>query len=102
MKWIIKKGDTVKVLTGDDKGKQGRVSEIIKDKNRVIVEGVNINTRHTKPNAQSPQGGLVKTEGGIHVSNVALLSDGAATRAGRKEVKGVTVRYAKKTGKLID
>jgi large subunit ribosomal protein L24 len=78
------------------------VSEVLRDKNRVIVEGVNINTKHTKPTSQNPQGGIVKTEGGIHVSNVALLSDGAATRVGRKDVKGTTVRFSKKTGKNID
>ena len=102
MKWNIKKGDTVVVLTGDDKGKKGRVSEIIREKNRVIVEGVNINTKHSKPNAQNPQGGIIKTEGGIHVSNVALVADGVATRVGRKDVKGTSVRVAKKTGKNID
>jgi large subunit ribosomal protein L24 len=102
MKLNIKKGDNVIVLAGDDKGKKGRVSEVIRDKNRVIVEGVNINTKHTKPSTQNPQGGIVKTEGGIHVSNVALLSDGAATRVGRKDVKGATVRFSKKTGKNID
>ena len=102
MKWNIKKGDSVVVLTGDDKGKKGRVSEIMREKNRVIVEGVNINTKHSKPNAQNPQGGIIKTEGGIHISNVALVADGVATRVGRKNVKGTTVRYAKKTGKNID
>jgi large subunit ribosomal protein L24 len=102
MKLNIKKGDNVIVLTGDDKGKKGRVAEVIREKNRVIVEGVNVNTKHSKPNAQNPQGGIVKTEGGIHVSNVALLSDGAATRVGRKDVKGASVRFSKKTGKNID
>jgi large subunit ribosomal protein L24 len=102
MKLNIKKGDNVIVLTGEDKGKKGRVSEVLREKNRVIVEGVNINTKHTKPSATNPQGGIVKTEGGIHVSNVALLSDGVATRVGRKDVKGTTVRYSKKTGKNID
>jgi len=102
MKLNIKKGDNVVVLTGDDKGKKGRVAEVIREKNRVIVEGVNINTKHSKPNAANPQGGIVKTEGGIHVSNVALLSDGVATRIGRKEVKGASVRFSKKTGKNID
>lgn len=102
MKLNIKKGDNVVVLTGDDKGKKGRVTEVLREKSRVIVEGVNINTKHSKPNAQNPQGGIVKTEGGIHVSNVALVSDGAATRVGRKDVKGTSVRFAKKTGKNID
>lgn len=102
MKSSIKKGDQVIVLTGDDKGKKGRVAEVIRDKNRVIVEGVNINTKHSKPNAQNPQGGIIKTEGGIHISNVAHISDGVATRVGRKDVKGTTVRFSKKTGKNID
>jgi large subunit ribosomal protein L24 len=101
MKWNIKKGDSVVVLTGDDKGKKGRVAEVIREKSRVIVEGVNVNTKHSKPNAKNPQGGIIKTEGGIHISNVALVSDGAATRVGLKEVKGTTVRFSKKTGKNI-
>jgi large subunit ribosomal protein L24 len=101
MKWNIKKGDSVVVLTGDDKGKKGRVTEILREKNRVVVEGVNINTKHSKPNAQNPQGGIVKTEGGIHISNVALVSDGVATRVSHKDVKGTSVRVSKKTGKNI-
>lgn len=68
----IKKGDNVKVIAGDDKGKTGRVIEVIRSKNRVLVEGVNLNTRHTKPSAKHPQGGLVKQEGAIHISNVVL------------------------------
>lgn len=102
MKWNIKKGDTVVVIAGEDKGKKGRVTEILRDKSRVIVEGVNVKTKHSKPTSQNPQGGIVKTEGGVHVSNVALLSDGAPTRVGRKDVKGTTVRVSKKTGKNID
>ena len=102
MKLNIKKGDQVIVLAGDDKGKKGRVAEVYRDTNRVIVEAVNLNTKHAKPNAKNPQGGITKTEGTIHISNVALLSDGAATRVGRKDVKGSTVRFSKKTGKNID
>ena len=102
MKLNIKKGDQVVILTGDDKGKKGRVNEVLREKNRVIVEGLNMNTKHAKPSAQNPQGGIVKTEGGIHISNVSLLSDGIATRVGRKDVKGTTVRFSKKTGKNID
>ena len=102
MKWNNKKNDTVVLLAGDDKGKKGRVTEVIREKNRVIVEGVNVKTKHTKPSTQNPQGGIVKTEGGVHISNVALVSDGAATRISRKEVKGTTVRVSKKTGKNID
>lgn len=102
MKLNIKKNDEVIVLAGDDKGKKGRVIDVDRKNNRVFVDGVNLNSRHTKPNAKNPQGGIVKTPGGIHVSNVALLSDGKATRIGHKEEKGKTVRYSKKTGKNID
>lgn len=101
MKWTIKKNDEVILLAGDDKGKKGRVTEVIREKNRVIVEGVNVKTKHTKPSTANPQGGIVKTEGGVHISNVALVSDGASTRISRKEVKGQTVRVSKKTGKNI-
>ena len=73
MKWTIKKGDTVKILAGDDKGKTGRVQKVLRDKDRLIVEGINMNTKHTKPSAANQQGGLVKQEGAIHVSNVALV-----------------------------
>jgi len=102
MKLNIKKGDTVKVLAGDDKGKTGRVTEVVREKSRVFVEGINLNSRSTKPNAKNPNGGIVKTEGAIHISNVQLLSDGKPTRVGRREEKGTTVRYSKKTGKSID
>ena len=101
MKWNIKKDDTVILLAGDDKGKQGRVTEVNREKNRVIVAGVNIKTKHGKPSSQNPQGGIVKSEAGVHISNVALVSDGAATRVGRKVVKGESVRVSKKTGKNI-
>ena len=102
MKLSIKKGDNVIVITGDDKGKTGVVSKVIKEKQRVVVEGLNMQTKHTKPNAQNPQGGIVKVEAPIHISNVAIVSDGKATRVGRKEVDGKSIRYAKKTGKNID
>lgn len=103
MKLHVKKNDEVVVLAGDDKGKKGRVIEVDSKNSRVLVEGLNLNSRHTKPNAQNPQGGIVKTPGGIHISNVALVSDGKATRIGRKkDNKGKTVRFSKKTGKNID
>jgi large subunit ribosomal protein L24 len=102
MKFNIKKKDTVIILTGDDKGKTGKVTEVVREKSRVFVEGVNLNSRHTKPNAKSPQGGIVKSEASVHISNVALVSDGKPTRIGRKDVKGTTVRYSKKTGKNLD
>ncbi|MBX2902523.1 MAG: 50S ribosomal protein L24 [Chitinophagales bacterium] len=98
----VKKGDTVQVLAGDDKGKQGRITEIDRKKQRVFIEGVNLQTKHAKPNAQNPNGGIVKSEGSVHISNVALLSDGKPTRVGRKEEGGKTVRVSKKTGKVLD
>ena len=98
----IKKGDTVKILAGDDKGKKGRVIDVDRQKARVFVDGVNLNSKHSKPSAKNPNGGIIKTPGSIHISNVQLLSEGKATRVGRKEEKGKTVRFAKKTGKTLD
>ena len=100
----IKKGDTVYVLSGEDKGKQGRVLSVQVTKQRAIVEGVNIVTKSTKPNAKHPQGGLVKMEAPVHISNLRLLDpkSGKPTRVGfRKDDKGVTVRYSKKSGEEI-
>jgi large subunit ribosomal protein L24 len=103
MKSSIKKGDNVIVLTGDDKGKSGRVTEVIREKSRVIVDGVNMHSRHTKPNAKNPNGGIIKAESTIHISNVAIVDpkSGKATRVGKKEEKGVNVRYAKKSGAIL-
>ena len=100
----IKKGDTVYVNAGEDRGKQGRVLKVLVGKNRAIVEGVNIVTKATKPNAQHPQGGLVKKEASIHVSNLQLLDpkSGKPARIGRrKNSEGKTVRYSKKSGEEI-
>lgn len=99
----IKKNDNVVVLAGNDKGKKGRIIEILLDKGRVLVEGVNIVSRHTKPNAANPNGGIVKKEAPIHVSNVALVDpkDGTATRVGRKVENGKIIRIAKKSGEVI-
>lgn len=102
MKLHVKKNDEVIILTGDDKGKKGRIISVDSAKGRVVVEGLNLNSKHTKPNAQNPQGGIVKSPGGIHASNVALLSDGKATRTSRKtDDKGKSIRVSKKTGKTI-
>lgn len=102
MKFHVKKNDEVIVIAGDDKGKKGRVIDVDRVKSRVFVDGVNLNSKHTKPNAKNPNGGIVKTPGSVHISNVQLISDGKATRVGRKEEKGKTVRVSKKTGKIID
>ena len=95
----IKKGDTVYVNTGVDKGKTGRVLEVlIKDK-RAIVEGVNLVSKSTKPNAKSPQGGIVKKEATIHISNLNPVENGKPVRVGRKlNADGKLVRISKKTG----
>ena len=100
----IKKGDTVYVNAGDDKGKTGRVLEVLVKKNRAIVEGVNIVSKSTKPSAKHPQGGIIKMEAPLHISNLSLLDpkSGKPTRVGfRKDEKGNTVRYSKKSGEEI-
>lgn len=100
----IKKGDTVKVIAGDDKGKSGKVLELFLDRNRAIVEGINIVTKHQKPSAGKPEGGIKKTEATIHVSNLMLVdpASGKPTRVGRKlNEKGKLQRFAKITGELI-
>lgn len=97
----IKKGDTVYVNAGNDKGKTGKVLEILTDKNRAIVEGVNMVSKHTKPNAKHPQGGIVKQEAGVHISNLQVVDPqkGGPTRIGRRlNDEGKLVRYAKKSG----
>ena len=100
----IKKGDTVFVNSGDNKGATGKVLTVDTEKNRAVVEGVNMISKHTKPNAKSPQGGIVKKEAPIHISNLQPLDpkSGKPTRVGRKENKqGKLVRYAKKSGEEI-
>ena len=100
----IRKGDKVRVIAGDDKGKEGIVQEILTEKRRVIVEGINIVTKHEKPSAGKPEGGIKKTEAPIHISNVMLIdpASGKITRVGRKaNDKGKLQRYSKKTGELI-
>ena len=101
-KFNIKKGDTVYVNAGNDKGKTGKVLEVLRDKDRVIVEGVNMVSKHTKPNPKNPQGGIVKQEAGIHISNVNLIDNaGKPTRIAHKVVDGKKVRIAKTTGEEI-
>ena len=100
----IKKGDTVFVNTGEYRGQKGRVLEVDRDKERAIVEGINMISKHTKPNAQNPDGGIIKKEAPVHISNLMLIdpSSGAPTRIGRKRNnKGKLVRYSKKSGEEI-
>jgi large subunit ribosomal protein L24 len=100
----IKKGDTVFVNAGESKGQQGRVLEVLRKDQRAIVEGINMVSKHTKPNAKSPQGGIIKKEASVHISNLMLVdpSTGKATRIGRKtNDKGALVRYSKKSGEEI-
>lgn len=101
----IKKGDQVIVISGEYKGQQGKILEVIPAKRRAIVEGVNMVSKHTKPNAETPEGGIVKKEAPIHISNILLVdpSSGEATRIGRRisEKTNKLVRYAKKSGEEI-
>ncbi|MDR0295860.1 MAG: 50S ribosomal protein L24 [Prevotellaceae bacterium] len=100
----IKKGDTVFVNAGDDRGKTGRVLNVDTEKNRVIVEGINLVSKHTKPNSKTPQGGIIKKEAGVHISNLQLVdpTSGGPTRIGRRlNDKGKLVRYAKKSQEEI-
>jgi len=99
----IKKGDIVYVNAGTEKGKTGRVLKVIIEKQRAIVEGVNIISKHAKPSAKNPQGGIEKIEAPIHISNLNIVDpkSGKPTRIGRKEVNGKKVRYSKKSGEVI-
>ena len=100
----IKKNDTVVVLAGEDKGKTGKVLKVLVEKNRALVEGVNMVSKSTKPSAQNPQGGIVKQEAPIHISNLSLVDpkSGKATRVGIKVTEdGKKVRIAKQSGEEI-
>lgn len=98
----IKKGDLVQVITGKDKGKEGKVIAVNKKKNTVLVEGANMITKHTKPSAANQQGGIVHQEGPIEISNVMYVHKGQPTRVGYKMDGDKKVRIAKKTGEVID
>lgn len=100
----IRKGDTVKVIAGDSKGQQGKVLSISMTTKRVIVEGLNLVSKHTKPNATNTEGGIIKKEAPMHISNVMLIDpkSGKATRVGRKrDEAGKLVRVAKNSGEVI-
>ena len=98
----IKKGDLVKVIAGKDKDKEGKVIAVNKNKNTLLVEGVNMMTKHAKPSMANQQGGIVHQEAPIDASNVMLIHEGKATRVGFKFEDGKKVRFAKATGKVID
>ena len=98
-KFKIKSGDTVKVIAGDHKGSEGKVLQIIKDKDRLVVENVNKVKKHTKPSAQNPQGGIVEKEASLHISNVMLVEEGVAVRVGYKVDGDKKERISKKTKK---
>ncbi len=104
VKLNIRKGDLVKIIAGDSKGQQGKVLEVITKTNRVLVEGTNMVSKHTKPNAANPNGGIIKMEAPLHISNVMLVDSktGEATRIGRKKNEdGKLIRIAKKSGEEI-
>ena len=98
----IKTGDTVRVIAGNDKAKEGKVQQVFIEKNRAIVEGVNLVSKHQKPSAANPQGGIVKKEASIHISNLALVdSKGEATRVGYRVEGDKKVRFSKKSNEVI-
>ncbi len=102
-KYKLKKGDLVRVISGESKGQEGKILEINTTKDRILVEGANLISKHTKPNAKNTQGGIVKQEGSVHISNVMLVEDGKTVRIGRQtdEKTGKLVRISKKTKEVI-
>lgn len=103
-KLFIKKGDNVMVIAGESKGQQGKVLVVDFKKQKAIIEGINLITKHAKPNAENPQGGIIKKEAPLHLSNLMIVDgSGNATRVGRKkdEKSGKAVRYSKKSGEVI-
>ena len=101
IKFKLKKGDLVRVITGESKGQEGKILNIDTKKNRVLIEGVNLISKHTKPNAKSPQGGIVKQEGSVHVSNLMFVEGGKTVRIGRSLQDGKIVRISKKSKEII-
>ena len=98
----IKKGDTVKVIAGKDKGKEGKVLSVNAKNHTALVEGVNMVTKHAKPSAANPNGGIINQEAAMDISNVMLVVDGKATKVGFEVKDGKKVRVAKATGEVID
>jgi large subunit ribosomal protein L24 len=103
MKLKIKTGDTVRIIAGDHKGAEGKVLEVDREKNKAIVEGTNMVSKHEKPSAKNPQGGIVKKEAPIHISNLSLIDpkSGETTRVGYEVRDGKKVRYSKKSNEVI-
>ncbi len=103
IKLKIKTGDTVKVIAGEDKGSEGKVLRVLREKNKAVVEGVNMVSKHTKPSAKNPQGGIVKKEAPIHISNIALIDPKTkeATRTGVKVEGDKKVRFSKKSNQVL-
>jgi large subunit ribosomal protein L24 len=100
----IKKGDSVMVITGESKGQKGRVLEVDREKSRALVEGINMVSKHTKPNTKAPQGGIIKKEAPVHITNLMLIdpTSGKPTRVGKRlNEKDKLVRYSKKSGEEI-
>ena len=99
----IKKGDTVQIIAGNDSGKTGRVIKVFLDKDRVVVEGVNMVKKHARPTQDNPQGGIIEKEATIHISNVMMVAGDKPTRVGYKTLEdGRKVKYAKTTGEIIN
>ena len=99
----VKKGDTVQIITGKDRGKNGRVIKVLIPKNRVIVEGLNMVTKHQRPTQDNPQGGIVQKEASIHISNIMVMYKNKVTRVSYKKLdNGKKVRYSNKLGGNID
>ena len=99
----IKSGDTVRVMAGDHKGSEGKVLKVLREKNKAIVEGVNMVSKHTKPSAKNPQGGIVKKEAPIHISNIALVDPKSkeTTRTGVRTEGDKKVRFSKKSNQVL-
>ena len=99
----IKKGDTVQIITGNDVGKSGRVIKVYPEKEKIIVEGLNMVKKHARPTQENPQGGIMEKEAAVHISNVMILSGGKPTRVGYKILDdGKKVKFAKKSGEVIN
>jgi len=98
----IKKGDVVRIISGASRGKEGKVLEVLIDAEKALVEGQNMVSRHTKPNTKNPQGGIIKKEAPIHISNLLVIDGkGNPTRIGRRVENGKIVRFSKKSGEVI-